>query len=151
MTFQRLVEMRYRGQWRSLAVPVSGQIKSMKEAIAIFHSEYEKAHNFRREDFPVEIYRLTVRAIGVTPKPSFPKVEIDRGAKATPKGTREVWFHGQPQALTTNLYDRDHLAAGVTIKGPAIIDQLDSTTVIPPDCVAHIDEWLNIQIKLDAA
>lgn len=151
MTFQRLVDMRYRGQWRSLAVPVSGQIKSMKEAIAIFHNEYQKAHNFRREDFPVEIYRLTVRAIGVTPKPSFPKVEIDKNAQATPKGTREVWFHGQSEAMTTNLYDRDHLAAGVTIKGPAIIDQLDSTTVIPPDCVAHIDEWLNIQIKLDAA
>ncbi|CAM3315907.1 N-methylhydantoinase A [Paracoccus aminovorans] len=151
MTFQRFVDMRYRGQWRSLAVPVPGQVKSMDEALAIFHDEYEKAHNFRREDFPVEIYRLTVRAIGVTPKPSFPKVEVDRNGKAVPKGTREVWFHGQSAPMTTNLYDRENLPAGVTINGPAIIDQLDSTTVIPPGDVAYIDEWLNIQIKLGAA
>lgn len=151
MTFQRFVDMRYRGQWRSLAVPVSGQITSMDDALAIFHNEYEKAHNFRREDFPVEIYRLTVRAIGVTPKPSFPKIEIDKNAKAVPKGTRDVWFHGHPQAMLTNLYDRENLPAGVTINGPAIIDQLDSTTVIPPGDVAYIDEWLNIQIKLGAA
>lgn len=151
MTFQRFVDMRYRGQWRSLAVPVSGQITSMDDALAIFHNEYEKAHNFRREDFPVEIYRLTVRAIGVTPKPSFPKIEIDKNAKAVPKGAREVWFHGHPQAMLTDLYDRENLPAGVTINGPAIIDQLDSTTVIPPGDVAYIDEWLNIQIKLGAA
>lgn len=151
MTFQRFVDMRYRGQWRSLAVPVSGQITSMDDALAIFHNEYEKAHNFRREDFPVEIYRLTVRAIGVTPKPSFPKIEIDKNAKAVPKGTRDVWFHGHPKAMLTNLYDRENLPAGVTINGPAIIDQLDSTTVIPPGDVAYIDEWLNIQIKLGAA
>jgi N-methylhydantoinase A len=151
MTFQRFVDMRYRGQWRSLAVPVASQIKSMAEAIAIFHDEYDKLHNFRRDDFPVEIYRLTVRAVGVTPKPSFPKVKIDKNAQAKPKGTREVWFHGQTKALTTNLYDRGDLPAGVTINGPAIIDQLDSTTVVPPGDTAHVDEWLNIQIKLGAA
>jgi len=151
MTFQRFVDMRYRGQWRSLAVPVASQIKSMDEAIAIFHDEYDKLHNFRRDDFPVEIYRLTVRAVGVTPKPSFPKVKIDKNAQAKPKGTREVWFHGQTKALTTNLYDRGDLPAGITIKGPAIIDQLDSTTVVPPGDTAHVDEWLNIQIKLGAA
>ncbi|GAB1360883.1 hypothetical protein MASR1M32_01190 [Rhodobacter sp.] len=151
MTFQRFVDMRYRGQWRSLGVPVPGQVTSMEEALAIFHNEYEKAHNFRREDFPVEIYRLTVRAIGATPKPSFPKIVIDKTAKAVPKGTREAWFHGHPKAMTTNLYDRETLPAGVTIKGPAVIDQLDSTTVIPPGDVAYIDEWLNIQIKLGAA
>jgi len=151
MTFQRFVDMRYRGQWRSLAVPVPGQIHSMDEAISIFHDEYEKAHNFRREDFPVEIYRITVKAIGVTPKPTFPRVAIDRNARATPKGSRKVWFHGQPEAVETSLYDRDKLPAGATLQGPAIIDQLDSTTVIPPDATAYIDEWLNIQIKMSVA
>lgn len=150
MTFQRIVDMRYRGQWRSLAVPVPANIRSMDEAISTFHEDYEKAHNFRREDFPVEVYRLTVRAIGVTPKPSFPRVEIGEVGDATPKGSRDVWFHGQSTALATDLYDREDLPAGVTIEGPAIIDQLDSTTVIPPNSTAYIDEWLNIQIKLGA-
>lgn len=151
MTFQRLVDMRYQGQWRSLAVPVSGRINSMAEAISKFHDEYEKAHNFRREDFPVEIYRVTVRAIGITPKPSFPKVEIDRNSKATPKGHRDIWFHGETKAIETPLYDRDQLPPGVTLKGPAVIDQLDSTTLVPPGATAYIDEWLNIQINIFAA
>lgn len=151
MTFQRLVDMRYQGQWRSLAVPVAGRIESMTDAIAKFHDEYEKAHNFRREDFPVEIYRVTVRAIGITPKPSFPKVEIDRNAKAEPKGHRDIWFHGETKAIKTPLYDRDQLPPGVTLKGPAVIDQLDSTTIVPPGSTAYIDEWLNIQIDIFAA
>lgn len=149
MAFQRLIDMRYRGQWRSLTVSVPDDIKSLNEAISIFHDDYEKAHNFRREDFPVEIYRLTVRAIGTTPKPSFPKIPVEGNAKPTPKGMREVWYDGQSQAMSTNLYDREALAAGASINGPAIIDQIDSTTVIPPDASAYIDAWLNIQIKFN--
>ncbi len=109
-------------------MPVGSRIRLKTSGYGL-SSPVGKAHNFRREDFPVEVYRLTVRAIGVTPKPSFPKIAIDPDAKAVPKGTREALFHDHPEPMTTALYDRESLPAGVTIKGPAIIDQLDSTTV----------------------
>ena len=47
------------------------------------------------------------------------------------------------------MYERDELAAGTSFEGPAIINQLDSTTVVPPATRAEIDEWLNIRIYLE--
>lgn len=148
MTFQRFVDMRYRGQWRSLAVPVPDKIESMDDAIALFQDLYEREHNFRREEFPAEIYRLTLKAVGVTPKPPIPQSEIDENATATPKGTREVRFDEHPQRLETPLYDRSDLAPGVVLHGPAVIDQLDSTTLVPPGTTAQVDAWLNIRIDI---
>jgi N-methylhydantoinase A len=148
MTFRRFVDMRYQGQWRSLAVPVHDEIRSMDDAIAIFHDDYEREHNFRREEFPVEIYRLTVKAVGVTPKPPMPQRDVDENATATPKGFRDVRFDEHPAPLETPLYERDDLTPGVVLHGPAVIDQLDSTTLVPPGTTAHVDAWLNIRIDI---
>lgn len=148
MTFQRLVDMRYQGQWRSLAVPVPSTVTTMDEAIAIFHDAYEREHNFRREEFPVEIYRLSLRAIGLTPKPEVPAVELQVGATAVPTGHRPVRFDEAPDALDTPLYRREDLVPGVVLQGPAVIDQLDSTTLVPPGAVASVDAWHNIRIDL---
>lgn len=147
MTYERFVDMRYEGQWRSLSVSLPTEITSMQDAISHFHAEYEKAHNFRREDSPVEIYRLTVKATGITPKASLPYTDPDRQAAATPKGTRDVRFDEHPEPLETPLYDRDDLVSGVEIQGPAIIDQIDSTTLVPPQATAYVDGWQNIRIN----
>jgi N-methylhydantoinase A len=149
MMFQRFVDMRYRGQWRSLAVPMPGKVESMDDAIAIFHDLYQREHNFRREEFPAEIYRLTLKAVGVTPKPPMPQAEVDENATATPKGTRPVRFDGHPEAIETPLYDRGDLVPGVVLHGPAVIDQLDSTTLVPPGTTASVDSWENIRIDIE--
>ena len=49
------------------------------------------------------------------------------------------------------VYSRDHLETGHKIFGPAIIEQLDATTVLPPNDLAEIDEWTNIRIHIDGA
>lgn len=65
----------------------------------------------------------------------------------TPASMREVYF-GETGWITTPVYDRDLLPAGATFDGPAIVDQLDSTTVVPPRTTAEIDGWGNIRIHL---
>jgi N-methylhydantoinase A len=69
MSFQRSLEMRYLGQWRSLAIPVGRPLASMEDTIASFHAEHERYHNYRRDEAAVEVYRLNLVAVGVTPKP----------------------------------------------------------------------------------
>src|SRR5437870_7724001 len=64
MSIQRLVDMRYLGQWRSLTVPVSTPA-DLANAAERFHAEHEQAYNYRRDASPVEIYRLSVRAVGI--------------------------------------------------------------------------------------
>ncbi len=149
MTFQRFVDMRYQGQWRSLAVPVPDEITSMAEAIAIFHDAYEREHNFRREEFPVEIYRLSLKAIGVTPKPSLAPAELVATAAPDPYGSRPVLFDDHDAPIDTPLYQRDDLPPGTVLPGPAVIDQLDSTTLVPPGTTASVDAYLNIRIDLE--
>jgi N-methylhydantoinase A len=144
MSMQRLVDMRYLGQWRSLTVPVSATA-DLADAVARFHAEHERAYNYRRDGSPVEIYRLSVRAVGVTPKPQLKRHQLN-GAGAKPRGVRPVHFDSSGKALETPLYLRDDLPAGTQLEGPAIVDQLDSTTVVPPGWRAEVDEWLNIRM-----
>ncbi|MEA2319439.1 MAG: N-methylhydantoinase, partial [Solirubrobacteraceae bacterium] len=63
-------------------------------------------------------------------------------------GERSVLFDEGDARLVTPVYQRDDLPPGATFDGPAIIDQLDSTTVVPPGTRATVDEWLNIRIDI---
>src|SRR5438874_6522202 len=129
MSIQRLVDMRYLGQWRSLTVPVSSPA-DLADAAERFHAEHERAYNYRRDGSPVEIYRLSVRAVGVTPKPQLRRHEPNGGSPAA-AGSRPVHFDASGSAVDTPVYVRSELPAGTNLAGPAVIDQLDSTTLVP--------------------
>jgi N-methylhydantoinase A len=144
MSIQRLVDTRYLGQWRSLTIPVSAPV-DLDDAVARFHAEHERAYNYRRDGAPVEIYRLSVRAVGVTPKPQLKRHELN-GARASALGEREVHFGGSGSGVQTPVYARQDLAAGTSLEGPAVIEQLDSTTLVPPGWRADVDDWLNIRM-----
>lgn len=146
VVLQRGISMRYQGQWRSLQVPMSSDEQSLKKAIETFHHEHERQFSFRQDTQPVEIYQLHLRAVGKTPKPLFTPNELVPNAMAEPHSRRDVFFDDQWH--DTPIYDRTLLPPGLELVGPAIIDQLDSTTVVPPKAMAFIDEWKNIRIRL---
>lgn len=147
---QRQISMRYFGQWRSLSVSMGSGPGALKQAINTFHEQYEREFAFRQDSAPVEIYQLHLAAIGKTPKPSFRPHPRTSSNPGTPIATHPVYF-GADGWLNTPVYDRDTLPAGATFQGPAIINQLDATTVVPPHTHAEIDEWLNIRIHLEEA
>jgi N-methylhydantoinase A len=149
MSIQRLVDMRYVGQWRSLTVPVAAPV-DLADAAERFHAEHERAYNYRRDGSPVEIYRLSVRAVGVTPKPQLRRHELNGGAPAT-AASRPVHFDASGTPLDTPLFVRADLPAGATLSGPTVIDQFDSTTLVPPGWRAEVDEWLNIRLHREEA
>ncbi len=142
---QRTVEMMYQGQWRSLAVSAPSKITSTADLISGFHNQHEREYNFRREDAPVSIFRVGVKATGVVPKAELPSYEVV-AHRPDAVGRRDVWFNGQ--ACPSGLYDRADIRAGAEIKGPAIVEQVDSTVVIPPGAVANVDTYLNIVITV---
>ena len=150
MSFQRHVDMRYLGQWRAMSIDVGTNIVSLDAAVALFHEEHGREHNYSRPDAPVEIYRLTVTAIGKTPKAEFAQHERDSSA-AIPVTKRDVVFDETPKAVMTPVYDRDKLKAGMVVEGPAIIEQLDSTILVPPGFKAEVDPSLTIVIEVPLA
>jgi N-methylhydantoinase A len=148
IVMQRTLDMMYQGQWRSLAVSAPSPIGSMEELIDAFHREHEREYNFRRDDAPVGLFRLNLKAVGVVPKVEFARAEPTRG-EVKPQTHRAVWFPAVGGAETP-IYWRPDLPAGFVLKGPAIIEQIDSTTVVPPGFTAAVDPWLNIILRLEA-
>ncbi len=144
---ERTVDMMYQGQWRSLAVPAGSPVASVSDLVAAFHRQHEREYNFRRDDAPVEIYRLNLRAVGLVPKAEMAEREPG-GAMPDPVARRQVWFDGA--AHDTPVHRRDALPSGARFSGPAIVEQLDSTTVIPPGSAAEVDRFLNIVIRLES-
>jgi N-methylhydantoinase A len=148
IVMQRTLDMMYQGQWRSLAVSAPAPMVSMEEMIDAFHREHEREYNFRRDDAPVGVFRLNLKAVGVVPKAEVARAE-STGGEVKPHTHRAVWFAGLGGAKTP-IYWRSDLPAGCALKGPAIIEQLDSTTVVPPGFTAAVDPWLNIILRLEA-
>ena len=110
-----------------------------------FGSSHEQMYGFRLEH-PVELVNL--RAVGAASvvKVEFPRFErgdSDPGEAVT--GDARVYFGGD--FLSAPVFARDRLRAGHEVRGPAIVTQRDSTTVIHPGHVGDVDEYLNILIR----
>lgn len=144
MVFQRTVEMMYQGQWRSLAVNAPAQIQTIDSLIEAFHHEHEREFNYRRDAVPVSIFRVAVKAMGIVPKADLPQYE-ETYHNPKPVAHRQVWFDSLPHDAA--IYQREELLAGADFSGPAIIEQFDSTTVIPPGMTAKVDKFMNIIIS----
>jgi N-methylhydantoinase A len=149
MSLQRFVDMRYLGQWRSMAIPAEAPL-DLPAAVARFHGEHEREHSYRRDGAPVEIYRLTLRASGVTPKPELARHER-LGELPEPLGRRPVRFDEADAPVETPVYARFDIPAGTVLTGPAVLEQLDSTVLVPPGVEAEVDDWLNVSLTIPEA
>ncbi|AQS48548.1 hydantoinase [Thioclava nitratireducens] len=147
MMLQRSVEMMYQGQWRSLEVSAPPRITDIEALIAAFHEAHEREYNYALKTSPVSLFRVAVKAVGIVPKAEPAKNEVRPGTPE-PIGHRKVWFDGK--AHDAAIYDRDRLSAGAAFSGPAIVEQFDSTIVVPPSMNAEVDAYMNILIHTKA-
>lgn len=141
------VKMRYTGQWRSLEVACSRPIESMESIRERFHREHERSYAYSDEDQPIEIYGLHVTGRGVVEKPSFPGIAPGTADEAR-RTTREAYFEEADGYVETVVYERSALGAGAAFEGPAIVEQMDSTVVVPPGATAEVDDTDNIVITV---
>ena len=146
---RRQMDMRYVGQWRSLTVPVSTPLgANLQGSLDRFHAEHQREYSFSNPEGAVEIYGLRVVGIGLVEKPEFPKRSASGVLNDAIKETRQVYFGESGGFHTAVIYDRDKMPAGSTFRGPAIIDQMDTTTVVPPDWTGEVDEHGNIVLRI---
>jgi len=148
VVMSRTVDMMYQGQWRSLAVPAPMPVNDLAPLVEAFHVLHEREYNFRRDDAPVGLFRLNLKAVGTVPKADLART-TPSGAATVPKTRRRVWFR-ETGGVETPVYWRPDLGAGARFAGPAIVEQFDSTIVVPPRFVAEVDAWLNIVIRQEA-
>ncbi|RBM21107.1 hydantoinase/oxoprolinase family protein [Prauserella sp. PE36] len=150
-----LADARYPRQNFELRIPLPSaglDESSLASVVADFHAQHEKAYGFAHPDSPVQLVNLRAIAHGEVAKPDMPRVSA---GSATPEpdallGTREVDFGEEHGALRTPVLDRAKLKSGNTFAGPAIVEQLDSTTVVPPGWSSTVDDFGNLLIEVDA-
>jgi N-methylhydantoinase A len=147
MRMDHELKMRYVGQWRSLDVSCSRPIESMESIREQFHRQHERAYAYSDEDQQVELYGLRVTGRGIVDKPSFPDIQT-QGLNDAHTGTRDAYFEEIGEYVDTDIYSRDQLGAGATFSGPAIVEQMDSTVVVPPNSEVELEETGNIIITV---
>jgi N-methylhydantoinase A/oxoprolinase/acetone carboxylase beta subunit len=153
---QRVADCRYLGQGYELRVDCpSGDIDAawVEKVTADFHDAHQREYSRRFEESDIEIPNIRVRGVGVMPQLETP--EADPGEESPEdalRHEREAWFRvdGELRQVQTRYYAREALKAGNRVEGPAVINQLDSTTVIPPGFTADVDRFGNIVITIDA-
>ncbi len=129
---RRSVNMRYLGQNYEEEIPIpEGEItaESLPTLLAAFESHYEATYGYRIPDEIVELVQFNVSVFGDAAKPALP--QLPESEPATPASTRRVWF-AAGGAVDCPVYARDDLTPADRIVGPAILEELDSTTVVHP-------------------
>ena len=150
----RLVEitldMRYVGQNFELPVRLAGsELPSEDELRRRFFQAHETNYGYFNPEDPVEIvnFRLAARGRLKFTEPMVATATASGGA--TPVGERPVWFAADRPA-TARLYAREKLLPGHVIEGPAVIEQLDTTTLVFPGDRATVDTTHNLLIEVTA-
>jgi N-methylhydantoinase A/oxoprolinase/acetone carboxylase beta subunit len=95
----------------------------------------------------VEVVSWKLSAVGGTPRVALAKLTPRPGASAR-KGVRRAYFPEAPGYVECPVYDRYALPAGFTLTGPAIVEERESTTVIPPGVEATADEYGNLLVEV---
>src|SRR5262249_56879127 len=125
-------DMRYLGQAYELEVPIEVPLtrERVAESVAAFHATHERIYGHARPHQVVEFVHF--RAVHTYPLPR-PRVKPAARASGTLAdariGERRAYFGGY---VPTALYERSRLPLGVRLAGPAIVEQGDTTTVVPP-------------------
>jgi N-methylhydantoinase A len=126
----KVAMLRYHGQGGEVAVPWHDSKEGLEAAFAAAH---QGLYGFVL-DAPVELVTLRVEATGRMPAP--PRPLLGKGSGAKPSGQFPV--HLTSAAAQVPLYDRAMLGAGDTIRGPAIVSQLDATTLVAPGWTGEV-------------
>jgi N-methylhydantoinase A len=147
----RTVDMRYAGQNYELAVPLpDGSITArtldlLGEGFAAAH---QRMYGFLAEEEPVQLVTFRIEATGLVAKATLAQ-ELMSGADASAaiRARRDVWIAEEERSLPCPIYDRDLLKPGNRFLGPAVIEQMDATTLVLPGIAAHVDKYLNLILE----
>lgn len=152
VSMRRRADMRYSGQGFEIDVPVpDGKLDESSAATIrqIFLDRYQELFGRQISDLPMEALTWRVYASGPTPNVelNFAGQQIDENP--ADKGEREVYFPETGYAAC-KIYNRYALKPDDSFRGPAVIEERESTAVAGPDTTVSIDKYLNLIIDIDA-
>jgi N-methylhydantoinase A len=143
---ERALDMRYAGQGYEIPVPCPAAplaAADLKQLRIAFDQQHRTMFGHMAPEEPVEIVSYRVRGVGLVPPVALSKFKPAGTTLADARReARRARFDGEE--LDCPVYQRERLDVGLELEGPAILDQLDCTTVICPGQIARVDEWKNL-------
>jgi N-methylhydantoinase A len=149
--FERLVDLRYAGANSELTLPFSSFSSAEPVAQGLrstFSRLHEQQYGYSSPDEAIETMNLRVIARASTGLAQVPDRFALDDATTSASGTRQAYFGPQFGSLETPICGRGDLAAGWR-RGPLLVEEFDSTTVVPPDGRARCIAWDTIEIELE--
>lgn len=154
MALEAFVDLRYAGQGYELTVPSPSPPLKPEDLDPLrkrFDSQHEQAHGHKAETEPVELVSLRLVSIGMVPQARLsPAAASGRKVEAARTGERKIFFGQEHGLLDCQIYSRDLLEPGHAVSGPAVIEQMDTTTVIHPEQEARVDSYRNLIVRQKA-
>jgi N-methylhydantoinase A len=146
------LDVRYYGQTSYMNL-ILDEVPSDRAAIDALVERYGEAYEkefgyrFDRDLATVEFVNARAAAIGVTGDAEL-QLSARRNGRAEPRRTRSVYFEERSDFVDTPIFDRASLGPGATIGGPAVIEQDDTTVLVPPGTKVEVDGYLNLLIDV---
>jgi len=151
IAIERTIDARYVGQNFELPVAVGlGPIDAaMLRAIGeSFNAAHKRLYGYDKPGNEVELVTFRLKVLLPVPKPDLAKQQSAHAAQAlTPRSERNTFFESLASFVSCPVYERSDFAPGMTVVGPAIVEQMDTTTVVPPGFGVRADEWGNLILK----
>jgi N-methylhydantoinase A/oxoprolinase/acetone carboxylase beta subunit len=148
----RSADMRYVGQGYELTVPIPpGPIDTATPAAlrAAFDAVYAQRYGYSDARAAVELVTVAVTVTGVGPEVRLPEHRPDTtDPEAARKPDRAVYFPETRGSVRCAIYDRARLPVGAAVAGPAVVEEPESTTVLPPGSTAVVDRWANLIVSV---
>ena len=151
-TFLAGVDARYERQNYEINVKLEGtEITPERLAAALkqFHIQHERSFGYCNESFNVQFVNFRLSAVGEIDKPALTaEPDVPSAILPAPAEIRGVLFVSEKEYIRTPVYQREAFVPGLTACGPMIIEQMDCTTVIPPNWNIKVDGYRNIHADL---
>jgi N-methylhydantoinase A len=149
----RTVDMRYAGQNYELAVPLpAGPItaRTLDQLAQGFAEAHRRMYGFVAEDEPVQLVTFRVEATGHVAKATLEQAAMSGvDASGAIRERRAVWIAEENGNVPCPVYARDRLKPGNRFAGPAIVEQMDATTLVLPGMIARVDSYLNLILEAE--
>ncbi len=147
---ERALDLRYAGQGYEITISCTpDEIAGLPTLRKKFDAEHKDRFGHSAPEEPVEVVSYRVRGVGLVPPVTMPAFKPHGGKLADAlRETRPVRFDGKIVACP--VYQREKLNVGLTLRGPAILDQFDCTTVICAGQTVRVDEWKNLIVTEEA-
>lgn len=141
------LDLRYLRQYHEVTIEISQEEADSGDVESIvnrFHAQHDKLYGYSLEDrgTPVELINMRLTAVGRTEKPSLsPEEDAGSDPSAAFKAGREVYLPGERRFHHVDVFDGMNLRYGNRIQGPAVIEQVNTTTFVTPEFDAVVDRY----------